>query len=181
MKAKINPMVYPGLQPSIQRKLAQYDWSESGLNLLTIFEAKIRQEGGHFSLWSKMRKELQPVLQRAEYPKRKAKRSPWKHQYARYLIDNWKTLNYAAMVKHTGMSPAGLSRLAKGLRLKSKPIIYNGPRVECRRSLSLVLDLETGIYYFNMNECARAVNVHKGTFGSWLKFGRRTDRFIRLV
>jgi len=159
--------------------MEQFEWSESGLQLLAIFKGKIASEGGHFALWSKMRRELRPVLQHA-IPVRKAKRSPYKHPHARFVLDNWKEMSVYKMAAMTGMSPAGVSRLSKALRLRNKKYIWNKTgRKPVEKSL--VFDTETGIFYFSCAEASRALCINERTFQCYMSGARKWyTRCVRL-
>lgn len=137
----------------------QFPWSEGGRQLLNIFNEKIKREGGHFSLWSKMRREVRPVIL-----KEKRKKPTYYITGSAYIHENWNRLTLTEIAKDINKPIASVSRQAKRMGLKSKISDFAG---RGQQIIALkgkrVGNLKTGEIYLSIRQAAAAIKMDSST------------------
>ena len=138
--------------------MSQFEWSESGKQLLRIFEQKIKEHGGHFSLWSKMRKEVSPVRIKHNRP---AKRTHYILGSA-YIHDNWNKLTLTEIAQAINKPLVSVSRQAKrmGLRSKKNDFINRGKYVQMEKG-KRVINKDTGVIYPSIRQAALSIGMDR--------------------
>ena len=84
----------------------------------------------------------------------------------RFLQMFWNRFSARQLCDIMNISKSTLQNIAFRNRLPRKRKIYNGPLNVTYRSRSIILNEETGIYYFSYNEAAKSV----GRSEDWLKW-----------
>lgn len=139
--------------------MAEFEWSQSGKELLSIFEAKINYYGGVEKLCDIICNEdtafvaqeiSTPALTSFESVKRKRRG---------YIVKMWHKLSTPTIANNLGVSHDRVTTIANLLNLgrnKANELMSEGQR---NKITKWILNTETGIYYENLMLAAKSRNL----------------------
>jgi hypothetical protein len=98
-----------------------------------------------------------------------------KHAKVKFIKDNWNTMRAEDIAIKLNISLRNVFKLTKGQMPKKKHIVVKPREYET----TLIIDLETGIYYSTIAKAALANTLPASTLRDFMSFNR-TNRFKRV-
>lgn len=137
----------------------QYPWSDSGKQLLSIFEAKIQYYGGAPVLIDELCKEDIIEFKAYKKPKKKTKFKFIKDSHKATIIDLWNKKSTNMIAQSLKISHDTVTMVARSMKLGRNKFSEKFSNGQQNKTKNMVLNLETGIYYENIMLAAKTINV----------------------
>lgn len=139
--------------------MAEFEWTQSGKELLSIFEAKINYYGGAENLCDIICNENNThVIQELSVSKYTPHQSAKRAQTG-YIVKMWHKLSTPTIANNLGISHDTVTKTANLLNLgrnKANELMSEGQR---NKVTKWILNTETGIYYENLMLAAKSRNL----------------------
>lgn len=136
----------------------QYPWSDSGKQLLSIFEAKIQYYGGASVLIDELCRE--DIFPQKSYvrPKKKTKFQILNENHKAFVINNWHKMSTNDIAKKLKFCQSSIVRFSQQMNLGRNQYKKTYSTGQQYKLTDWYLNTETGIYYENLMRAVKSVN-----------------------